>query len=267
MFGYQIADFLAWDRQIWLDLVAAYQTGWWPMPWLWLVALFAAFWLGLRHRSGVSASGSDHVERFRVLAPAPLLVVLAAAWLWVGSMFHGREHASLNWAAHYWMWGCWLQAVLMLLGALLMRGLRNRVALQAGSQSGPQRGSQGAPVVAMTRYRALLLALGLFAPPLAALLLDQQAPGYGEWPGMTTGATALASLLVLALPAGRAARGSVSAGQRGALMVAMMLPLLLLVQEAAFGQVLGLSTPLALLVLALSGSLALGLGGYRGPRP
>lgn len=253
MLSYEIADFLAWDRQIWLDLVAGYQARWWPLPWLWAAALVAAFWLGIRPRAPVCEDTFEVAAHGRRLALTPLLTVLAAGWLWIGTMFHGREHASLNWAADYWMWGCWAQAVLMLLAAILLRRVRVR-----GEAA-------WAPVLTGRLIGVLLLAL--LAPPMLALLLDQQPLGDGEWPGMTTGATAVVSLLMLALPAGRAPGGKITPGLRGLTVLAMLIPALLLVQEAAFGQVLGLATPLALLLTALSGGLFVALSGHWRQRP
>ncbi len=105
--GYDIADFLAWDAETWDRLLTNYQTTIWPAQVVALAVFVSALWLFVK-----SATRYSH---------APLMAVLATCWVWVGLLFHKQFHAQLNWAAHYWVYACLIQAALLFALALARR--------------------------------------------------------------------------------------------------------------------------------------------------
>lgn len=84
--SYRITDFILFSREILLEVFEVYNRDVWPWQILWLVlalVLLGLPWLKSRHRSRIAWS------------------ILAAAWAWVGLIFHLKYFEPINWAARY----------------------------------------------------------------------------------------------------------------------------------------------------------------------
>jgi hypothetical protein len=152
---YRLADFVLFAPATWLRLFQRYHEALWPAQ---ALAGAVGAWLLMAALQ----------RRWR----AATLLALAVGWAWVGVVFHGHWHASLNWAAPALALGFVLQA-LLLAGAAAAPG----VWVEPG-----RRRSAG----------LVLLALALGAGPALAL-----AGGRVEVLGLTPDATALGTLGLL----------------------------------------------------------------------
>jgi hypothetical protein len=101
---YTLGDFLMFSPATYWRLVENYNKEVWPAQLAGWVAGIAACALTLSHRP--RAAG------FQAL-------LLAAAFLWVGWAFHWQRYATINWAARYFAFAFWAQAVLLVVLALL----------------------------------------------------------------------------------------------------------------------------------------------------
>jgi len=105
--SYRVEDFILFSREILYQVYASYNEGLWPLQILWLgLSLLMLFLLWSRH------------PRRAHFVPA----ILAAAWLGVGVVFHGRFFMPVNWAAKYFAALFVLEGVLLLYFA--WRGLK-----------------------------------------------------------------------------------------------------------------------------------------------
>ncbi|WP_141731701.1 DUF6064 family protein [Oligoflexus tunisiensis] len=86
---YRITDFILFSKEILFEVFAAYNHDFWPWQLLWLALAFVI--LGLlffrtRHRSRIISG------------------IMAAAWAWVGLIFHLKYFQPINWAARSFAW-------------------------------------------------------------------------------------------------------------------------------------------------------------------
>lgn len=175
MFSYSVADFLAYDRSIWLAMVGRYLADWW-----WVGALATVLLLiGLARWLAINAKGM----------PKLIFLLLSLCWAWVAWQFHWHEHRTLNWAAGYWALGFAVQAGLLVLAVIFLRFVSSELGdARASEQSGLLR-----------RLIWIAIAIALLGPGLTAWLVDAT-PIFGfEWFGLTPDATALMTLLLLVL--------------------------------------------------------------------
>lgn len=181
---YGLSDFLMFSPQAYWRLVARYNAAWWPAQ---LVAIAAGCGLLVLVRRPNAAAGRA------------ALVLLAAAWAWVGWAFHARQYAEIFLAAPWLAWACGAQALMLLAAAAVSRDAR--AATGAGKTA------------------TLLLVLALLIPLLTPLAGRdwQQAEVFAFMPDPTALAT-LGALLALAYP---------RAWMRAVLAVIPMLTLLL----------------------------------------
>jgi len=175
MFSYAIADFLAYDRAIWLGMVSRYLAAWW---WVGAAACVVLV-LAVKHWLREPAGGR----------PRFLFLVLAASWVWIAWQFHWHEHRSLNWAAGYWAVAFAIQGALLLLTAIFFGG---KVPVIAPKHEAPDR----------SFYRRLVwlaVASTWLLPGIMGWWIDSiPFPGL-EWYGLTPDATAFMTLILLAL--------------------------------------------------------------------
>lgn len=114
--------------------------------------------------------------------------VLALSWIWVAIAFHLQRYATINWAARYFAVAFIVQGILLLWHGVI----RGRLPLrQSALQS--------------SRIFPSLLFLALVIEAIAGLVGGRTWEQL-EFPGLTPDATAIATLLVLCLPALRAPR-------------------------------------------------------------
>jgi hypothetical protein len=115
--SYSLADFLMFSPATWWRLVARYNEALWPMQ-----LLACAAGLALLRPAGAS--------RERRAA----LLLLAAAWAWVGWGFHWQRYAEIFLGAPWLAAACGLQAALLLAAAASLRdaALPGRGARRAG---------------------------------------------------------------------------------------------------------------------------------------
>lgn len=165
---YGLSDFLMFSPQAYWRLVARYNAAWWPAQ---MVALAA----------GCGLLVLVLVRRPDVAAARAALVLLAAAWAWVGWAFHARQYAEIFLAAPWLAWTCGVQASMLLVAAATSRDAH--------------------PAPAASKAGTLLLVLALLFPLLAPLSGRdlQQAEVFGFMPDPTALAT-LGVLLALAQP-------------------------------------------------------------------
>lgn len=194
MSGYEIADFLAYDRDIWLRLIQLYQARWWPLPALWIVCVAVAFLAGIslqRRQASLPTAASkptgSRLRRGYLVRRWPLLLALAAAWAWITWAFHLQEHQSLNWAAKYWAWAFGGQSLLLLVAA--MSDAAGHTAFEPSKR-----------LFRVSRLTFAILILGLLLPPMLSAVLDGRGLLGGEWFGMTPDATSLITLWIMAVP-------------------------------------------------------------------
>jgi Family of unknown function (DUF6064) len=101
---YTLGDFLMFSPATYWRLVENYNRDVWPAQLAGLMAGTLALALTLSPRKGAA----------RLQA-----VLLAAAFVWVGWAFHWQRYATINWAARYFAFAFWAQAVLFVVLALL----------------------------------------------------------------------------------------------------------------------------------------------------
>ncbi|AEG93479.1 DUF6064 family protein [Ramlibacter tataouinensis] len=101
---YRLSDFLMFSPRTYARLVALYHEELWPLQWLGLAA-------------GLAALGLALASRRHPVARRALMLLLAAAWAWVGWAFAWQRYAAINLAAPHLAAACGLQAVLCLLAA------------------------------------------------------------------------------------------------------------------------------------------------------
>lgn len=178
--SYGLSDFLMFSPEAYWRLVARYNAQWWPGQLAAVPGLVAIFALLPR-------------------SPRTVLLLLAAAWLWVAAAFHWQRYAEIFLAAP------WLAAASALQAGLLLAAMPALRASPAGRTG--------------TALGRLLLAIALLFPLLAPV--QGQPWSEAEVFGFTPDPTALATLgAVLALPGWHA-------WQRAALGVLPLLSLLL----------------------------------------
>lgn len=154
---YQLSDFLMFSPQIYWRLVERYNREVWPLQLLALASGCALLWLAIAQRPGTR----------RIAA-----MVLAGACLWTAWAFAWRRYAGINWAAEYLAMAFGVQAVLLLVAAVMDRG-RNSV--------------PGNPVVAR-RIGLIVAACGVLLYPLAGVPFGRplaQAEVFGLMPDPT----------------------------------------------------------------------------------
>ena len=100
---YTLGDFLMFSPATYWRLVESYNRDVWPAQFAGLIAGFAACGLLLSKRCSAA----------RVQA-----LLLAAAFLWVGWAFFWQRYAAINWAASYFAFAFWVQALLLAVLAL-----------------------------------------------------------------------------------------------------------------------------------------------------
>lgn len=219
MLSYSVADFLAYDKSIWLAMVARYLADWW---WLGMLAsalliVGVARWLAPRAKT----------------TPRFVFLVLSVCWAWIAWRFHWHEHRSLNWAAGYWSLAFAFQAGMLGLTGLLIRA----------------RSEPLAPAFRTSRRLVwLTVTIALLGPALLGWSIDAT-PFFGfEWFGLTPDATALMTLLLL-----------VHWREGGLLMrVALaIVPALSLTVSALFTHSLGISSTAILVGVGLVAMMAL----------
>jgi len=93
--SYGLSDFLMFSPQAYWRLLERTNAAWWPAQWLGLAAVLA---LPVLLRCG---------------APRAALLLLAAAWAWVGWGFYWRHYAEIFLAAPWLARAAALQAVLL----------------------------------------------------------------------------------------------------------------------------------------------------------
>jgi hypothetical protein len=101
---YGLSDFLMFSPQAYWRLVARHNDAWWPAQLLGLVCSF-----GLMVALRESAVGAQRA----------VLLVLAAAWAWVGWAFYWVRYTEIFLGAAWLARACGVQAVLLLVFALL----------------------------------------------------------------------------------------------------------------------------------------------------
>ncbi len=101
---YTLGDFLMFAPSTYWRLVENYNRDVWPAQLAGVIAGIVACWLATSRRTGAA--------QFQAL-------LLAAAFLWVGWAFFWQRYATINWAARYFAFAFWAQAVLLAVLALL----------------------------------------------------------------------------------------------------------------------------------------------------
>jgi hypothetical protein len=162
---YGLSDFLMFSPEAYWRLVERHNAAWWPA------------------QLGALVVGLALLAALRIGAHRPALVVLAAAWAWVGWSFHWQRYAEIFLAAPWLAGACWLQALLLLLAV-----------------AWPVRAARPA----RPRHLGLALVVVALAYPLLAPLEGhpwRQAEVFGFMPDPTALGTLGALLAVSGLPA------------------------------------------------------------------
>lgn len=207
---YAPSDFLLFSARTWYRQVALHNADVWPVQ----VGAIAIGMLLL----ALVACGKD--PRGRLLATG-----LAAAWSVVGYAFHLQRHAQINWAAPWFAYACFAQAVVLVVAAFLGSGLALRRPVRAGD-----------------RIAFAVAALAIVAYPAIALVAGRgvaAAEAFGTMPDPT----AIASVALLSL------------SQAGRRHVVLTIPLAMCAIASLFLQVLGAPEwplPLAAAIVALT---------------
>jgi len=108
---YRLSDFLMFSPRIYWRLVERYNGEIWPAQ---LLAAGAGLLL-------LKLAATRSTAAARVTA-----ALLAAAWLWVGWAFFWQRYATINWAASYFAFAFWLEALLLVVLGTWQRGPRER---------------------------------------------------------------------------------------------------------------------------------------------
>lgn len=161
---YALSDFLMFSPQAYWRLVARYNDAWWPSQLLGAAAGLGLLVLPARRDGGRRAA----------------LLLLAAAWAWVGWAFHGQRYAEIFLGAPWLAAGFAVEATMLAAAAFLRR-----------ADAWPARAGVRAPGF-------VLLALALSFPLLAPLAGRgwNEAEVFGFMPDPTALAT-LGALLAL----------------------------------------------------------------------
>jgi len=162
---YGLSDFLMFSPQAYWRLVARHNDAWWPAQLLGIVSSFGLL-VALRE----SAVGAQRM----------VMLVLAAAWAWVGWAFFSLRYTEIFLGATWLARACGLEAAMLLAFALLPPAPRRHV---------PDR----------ERTIALVLGCAALAYPLLAWCTGHrwiEAEVFGFMPDPTTLAT-LGALLAL----------------------------------------------------------------------
>jgi hypothetical protein len=101
---YTLGDFLMFSPATYWRLVENYNRDVWPAQLAGVMAGIVALALTLSRREGAAQLQA---------------VLLAAAFVWVGWAFHWQRYAAINWAARYFAFAFWAQAVLLVVLTLL----------------------------------------------------------------------------------------------------------------------------------------------------
>lgn len=96
---YTLSDFLMYAPRTYWRLVELYNRAYWPLQLPLLAAGLAALWLAY----------TRHARTWR-----PIVLALAAAWMWVGWAFLWERYATINWAASYVAIAFAVQGVLLM---------------------------------------------------------------------------------------------------------------------------------------------------------
>lgn len=171
---YTLSDFLMYAPRTYWRLVELYNREFWPLHLPMLAAGLAALWL----------TYTRPARTWR-----PVVLALAAAWLWVGWAFLWERYATINWAASY-------VAIAFAVQGVLLMGMVWRARQPAAPPGSFARGLGG-----------LLAATGLLYPLLGPALGRPWAQA--ESAGMVPEPTALFTLgllLLLGLPSTRTGR-------------------------------------------------------------
>jgi len=197
---FSLLDMTPYDRQSWFNLVGDYNQAIWLVYPIALLLTLVLLRLLFKATQGGSAR-----QPIRLV-----LALLAASWLWTGSVFHAQYFTNLNWAAPWFGWVFVAEGCLLLLAAVFMKSasfislssLRGKLAL-------------------------FLLCIGLVVYPLSGLLEGRNYTQL-EWFPLLPTPVALISFALLVLLKTR---------WRHALVV---IPILWAVVSAAFATTLGL---------------------------
>jgi hypothetical protein len=195
--SYGLSDFLMFSPPVYWRLVARYNGAWWPAQWLALAA--AAALLPLLLRPG-------GVTRTRAT-----LLLLAAAWAWVGAAFFWQRYAEIFLGAQWAAAACGLQSLLLLAAACAPR----RTAARADPPADPAQPAALRAVALLLLMAALLYPLLApatghawheaevfgFMPDPTALATLAAAAALQRWPVWSRGGLAVIPLLVLLLGA------------------------------------------------------------------
>lgn len=152
LWSYGLADLVPFSRETYLRLFERYQVGVWPASLVgWLLGLATLVALRRPGQAGARVA----------------LLIVAAAWLWVGLVFQMRWFAPLTWAGRYLGIAFVLQGAL--LGLAIGAGTIRRPSVRAGWDYGAG---------------LLLLGLGVLIQPALGLLAGH------PWEGLETFGTA-----------------------------------------------------------------------------
>lgn len=92
--SYRVRDFILFSRDIYAEILTDYNLALWP--WQIVIFVIAVMLMPLSHR-------------FPRIAAA----VLAGFWVMIGLLFHAKYFLEINWAAKYFSWLFFLEAVLI----------------------------------------------------------------------------------------------------------------------------------------------------------
>jgi len=168
--SYSLSDFVLFSAETYFRQFQLHNQDVWPSQTLSVGFALAVLWRLVRYR---------HTNARLVAAG------LATCWLWVAWTFHLERYADINWAAPWFGWAFFAQAVLLLVNGGLLRRFEPRV---------DTRGS--------TRLGLALFALAVTAYPLIAPLTGRPWTG-AELFGAAPAPTAIATLGLLLCTTGR----------------------------------------------------------------
>ncbi len=136
--SYSLSDFLMYAPRTYWRMVELYNREFWPLHLPLFATGLAALWLGYTRPA----------RTWR-----PIVLGLAAAWLWVGWAFLWERYATINWAASY-------VAIAFSVQAVLLAGMALRPRQPAPPPGRHARGLGALLAAAGLLYPLLGLALG-----------------------------------------------------------------------------------------------------------
>lgn len=136
--SYSLSDFLMYAPRTYWRMVELYNREFWPLHLPLFATGLAALWLGYTRPA----------RTWR-----PIVLGLAAAWLWVGWAFLWERYATINWAASY-------VAIAFSVQAVLLAGMALRTRQPAPPPGRHARGLGALLAAAGLLYPLLGLALG-----------------------------------------------------------------------------------------------------------